>query len=121
SVRGQSAPEHYPRSLHDALPIWPAWRAARRRGAVRRQEHGAPRGHPDGARRVGFAHGPPFLEIEGKYVLKIVVATAKPEATKHWHQVLQAALPQAQVTAWYPGDPATGARYAVVWAPPDEL
>src|SRR5690606_42001885 len=83
SVRGQSAPEHYPRSLHDALPIWPAWRAARRRGAVRRQEHGAPRGHPDGARRVGFAHGPPFLEIEGKYVLKIVVATAKPEATKH--------------------------------------
>ncbi len=54
-------------------------------------------------------------------MLKIVVATAKPEATKHWHQVLQAALPQAQVTAWYPGDPATGARYAVVWAPPDDL
>ncbi|NLC35389.1 MAG: glyoxylate/hydroxypyruvate reductase A [Alcaligenaceae bacterium] len=34
---------------------------------------------------------------------------------------MQAALPEFEVVGWEPGAPATGARYAIVWAPPKEV
>lgn len=52
---------------------------------------------------------------------KIIVATATPEATRRWHTVMQAALPGHEVIAWEPGQSSTGARYAIVWAPPRAL
>lgn len=52
---------------------------------------------------------------------KIMVATATPAATKRWQEVMQAALPQFEVVAWEPGIAPSGARYAVVWSPPDTV
>lgn len=52
---------------------------------------------------------------------KIIVATAKPAATERWQAAMQAALPQFEVIAWEPGAAETGARYAVVWSPPDAV
>ncbi len=52
---------------------------------------------------------------------RIVVATSKPEATRHWLSVMQAALPEFEIVGWEPGEPATGARYAIVWAPPKDF
>lgn len=49
---------------------------------------------------------------------KIIVATANPEATRRWQEVMCAALPQFEVLAWEPGNVASGARYAIVWSPP---
>lgn len=50
---------------------------------------------------------------------KIIVATADSSATRRWQTVMQAALPQYDVVAWEAGAPASGARYAIVWSPPD--
>jgi glyoxylate/hydroxypyruvate reductase A len=47
--------------------------------------------------------------------MKILVCFDKLDPTP-WVQALQAALPQAQVSAWVPGAPL--AQWAVVWAPP---
>lgn len=52
---------------------------------------------------------------------KIVVATAKPEASRRWQEVIQTALPHYEVVAWETGGSSIGARYAVVWSPPDSL
>ena len=52
---------------------------------------------------------------------KIVVATVNPEASRRWQEVMQAALPHYEVVAWEPGGSSIGARYAVVWSPPDAL
>ena len=41
-------------------------------------------------------------------------------ASAPWVDDLKAALPQAQVRIWQPGDQA-GCDYAVLWAPPPEL
>lgn len=50
---------------------------------------------------------------------KIIVATADPTATRRWLGVMKAALPQFEVLGWEPGSAACGARYAIVWAPPE--
>lgn len=52
---------------------------------------------------------------------KIIVATARPAATQRWQAAMQAALPQFEVVAWEPGAAPTGARYAIVWSPPDAV
>lgn len=52
---------------------------------------------------------------------KIIVATATPAATQRWQEVMQAALPQFEVLAWEPDSAPAGARYAVVWSPPDAV
>lgn len=52
---------------------------------------------------------------------KIIVATANPEATRRWQEVMRAALPQFEVVAWEPGTAAVGARYAIVWSPPQAV
>lgn len=57
----------------------------------------------------------------GVSVVKVVVATPDEAATRRWLEAFRAALPDFDVLAWQPGQPATGARYAVVWSPPDEL
>jgi glyoxylate/hydroxypyruvate reductase len=49
--------------------------------------------------------------------MRIAYCCAEPESdTQAWLQGLRAALPQAMVDAWSPGD--TPADYAIVWAPP---
>lgn len=50
---------------------------------------------------------------------KIIVATGNPAATQRWLGVMRAALPQFEVVGWEPGSASSGARYAVVWAPPE--
>lgn len=52
---------------------------------------------------------------------KIIVATADSNATRRWQAVMQAALPQYDVVAWEAGASASGARYAIVWSPPDAV
>ena len=54
-------------------------------------------------------------------MVKVIVATADSSSTRKWHDVMQAALPQYEVLAWDAAAQATGARYAVVWMPPEEL
>lgn len=52
---------------------------------------------------------------------KIIVATPNSDSTSHWQAVMQAALPQYEVMAWEAGAASTGARYAIVWSPPDAV
>lgn len=47
------------------------------------------------------------------------VTVCLPEKPEPWVQGLQQALPEAEVLAWEPGQPA--ADYAVVWAPPQSF
>ena len=51
----------------------------------------------------------------------VIVATSKPEATRRWQDVMRAAMPQHEVVAWEPGMAPCGARYAIVWSPPEEV
>lgn len=52
---------------------------------------------------------------------RVIVATGNPAATRRWLGVMQAALPQFEVVGWEPGSASSGARYAIVWAPPDAV
>lgn len=52
---------------------------------------------------------------------KIIVATADSGASRRWQAVMQAALPEFDVIAWEPGMSDTGARYAIVWSPPQAV
>ena len=52
---------------------------------------------------------------------KIIVAASDPAATARWQGVMQAALPEYEVIAWQAGAAETGARYAIVWSPPDAV
>ena len=47
------------------------------------------------------------------------ITVCLPEKPEPWVQSLQQALPEAEVMAWEPGQPA--ADYAVVWAPPQSF
>lgn len=53
--------------------------------------------------------------------MRVIVATPVQADTRRWQEGLQAALPEFEVAAWHQGAGETGARYAVVWSPPDEL
>lgn len=52
---------------------------------------------------------------------RIIVATAQPESTRRWRDVMQAALPEFELVEWQPGQTGSGAKYAVVWGPPAEV
>lgn len=54
-------------------------------------------------------------------MVKVVVVGPDSKSTQRWLRVMQAALPEFEVHSWRPSEPAVGARYAIVWSPPDEL
>lgn len=54
-------------------------------------------------------------------MVKVIVATPDENETRRWQEVFRPALPECEVQAWKPGAGSTGASYAVVWSPPDEL
>ena len=54
-------------------------------------------------------------------MVKLIVATANEAKTRRWHQVMQEAMPEHEVLVWEPNKPMTGARYGIVWSPPNEF
>lgn len=54
-------------------------------------------------------------------MVRIIVATPDAHETQRWLEVMQPSLPEFEFVAWRPGSSETGARYAVVWSPPDAL
>lgn len=54
-------------------------------------------------------------------MVKVIVATGDPGSTRKWCEVMRRGLPEFEVVAWDAGAEASGARYAVVWMPPDAL
>ncbi len=53
--------------------------------------------------------------------VKVIVVTPDQAETRRWQDALQAGLPDFEVLPWRPGQPQSGARYAVVWSPPGDL